>query len=157
MCAETAAMRLPVTATSIVPLMLFAGSITRPPRSTMSYCCAKADTHRKAIRPTLARMRCIINQSATEGSDMHRTKISRRRLFQTGGAVAAGLAAGPPTRADAPNPNVYTRIGVRPFINCTATLTINGGSLTFPEVIEAMEQAAHFHVNLEELMEKAGG
>jgi uncharacterized pyridoxal phosphate-dependent enzyme len=84
---------------------------------------------------------------------MHRTKISRRRLFQTGGAVAAGLAAGPPARADAPNPNVYTRIGVRPFINCTATLTINGGSLTFPEVIAAMEQAAHFHVDLDELME----
>ena len=45
---------------------------------------------------------------------------------------------------------------MRPFINCTATLTINGGSLTLPEVIAAMEQAAHFHVNLEELMEKAG-
>jgi L-seryl-tRNA(Ser) seleniumtransferase len=85
---------------------------------------------------------------------MHRTKISRRRLFQTGGAVAAGLAAGPQARADAPNPNVYTRIGVQPFINCTATLTINGGSLTFPEVIAAMEQAAHFHVDLDELMER---
>jgi len=79
--------------------------------------------------------------------------LSRRRLFQTGGAVAAGLAAGPPARAAALNPDVYTRIGVRPFINCTATLTINGGSLTFPEVISAMEQAAHFHVDLDELME----
>src|SRR5205807_4323399 len=37
-----------------------------------------------------------------------------------------------------------------------ATLTINGGSLMLPEVIEAMEQASHFHVNLEELMQKAG-
>jgi D-glucosaminate-6-phosphate ammonia-lyase len=79
--------------------------------------------------------------------------LSRRRLFQTGGAVAAGLAAGPGVRAAAPNPDVYTRIGVRPFINCTATLTINGGSLTFPEVIAAMEQAAHFHVDLDELMD----
>ena len=43
---------------------------------------------------------------------------------------------------------------MRPFINCTATLTINGGSLTFPEVIAAMEQAAHFHVDLDELMER---
>jgi L-seryl-tRNA(Ser) seleniumtransferase len=55
--------------------------------------------------------------------------------------------------AGAPAPDVYTRIGVRPFINCTATLTINGGSLTFPEVIAAMEQAAHYHVDLDELME----
>ena len=67
--------------------------------------------------------------------------------------MAAGLAAGTPVRAAAPSPDVYTRIGVRPFINCTATLTINGGSLTFPEVIAAMEQAAHFHVDLDELME----
>ena len=52
--------------------------------------------------------------------------------------------------------NVYTSLGVRPFINCTATFTINGGSLTLPEVIAAMEQAAHFHVNLDELMEKVG-
>jgi L-seryl-tRNA(Ser) seleniumtransferase len=52
--------------------------------------------------------------------------------------------------------NVFTVLGVRPFINCTATFTINGGSLMLPEVIEAMEQAAHFHVNLDELMEKVG-
>ncbi len=80
--------------------------------------------------------------------------FSRRKFFQTGGAVAAGLAAGPPARAAVPTADVYTRIGVRPFINCTATLTINGGSLTFPEVIAAMEQAAHFHVDLDELMER---
>ena len=83
--------------------------------------------------------------------------VSRRKLFQSGGTLAtglaAGLAAGPPARAAAPNPDVYRRIGVRPFINCTATLTINGGSLTLPEVIAAMEQAAHFHVDLDELME----
>ncbi|MGO9256405.1 MAG: aminotransferase class V-fold PLP-dependent enzyme [Bryobacteraceae bacterium] len=92
-------------------------------------------------------------------SNRSRAGLSRRRLFQTGGAIAAGLAAGPPAGISAPNPaapnsEVYTRIGVRPFINCTATLTINGGSLTFPEVIEAMEQAAHFHVDLDELMER---
>ena len=86
-------------------------------------------------------------------------RISRRRLFQSGGLLAAGAASLEPTAAAATanaTPEVYTRIGVRPFINCTATLTINGGSLTLPEVIAAMEQASHFHVNLEELMEKAG-
>lgn len=86
-------------------------------------------------------------------SNRVKSGFSRRRLFQTGGAVAAGLAAGQPARAGSPSPDVYTRIGVRPFINCTATLTINGGSLTFPEVIAAMEQAAHYYVDLDELME----
>jgi L-seryl-tRNA(Ser) seleniumtransferase len=85
--------------------------------------------------------------------------ISRRRLLQSGGLGAAAIIGREPAAAQAsgPSPEVYTRIGVRPFINCTATLTINGGSLTLPEVIAAMEQAAHFHVNLDELMEKAGG
>src|SRR5450432_3319565 len=87
-------------------------------------------------------------------------RISRRRLFQSSGLLAAG-AAGLEPAAAAPagsaTPEVYTRIGVRPFINCTATLTINGGSLMLPEVIAAMEQASHFHVNLDELMEKVGG
>ena len=89
-----------------------------------------------------------------------RNRISRRRLFQTGSAMAAGLAssASSPAAAAAtgggPSAEVYTRLGVHPFINCTATLTINGGSLTLPEVIASMEQAAHFHVDLDELMEK---
>jgi D-glucosaminate-6-phosphate ammonia-lyase len=86
-------------------------------------------------------------------------RISRRRLLQSGGLAAAGVAGGESAmgaEAPAQSPEIYTRIGVRPFINCTATLTINGGSLTLPEVIAAMEQAAHFHVNLDELMEKAG-
>src|SRR5690349_4529916 len=86
-------------------------------------------------------------------------RISRRRLLQSGSLAAAGVAAHEPglaAPAASPSPEVYTRIGVRPFINCTATLTVNGGSLTLPQVIDAMEQAAHFHVSLEELMDKAG-
>src|SRR5579872_4143122 len=89
-----------------------------------------------------------------------RMSVSRRDLFRKGGAVAAGLATGATTAGAAPTsgptPEVYTRIGVRPFINCTATLTINGGSRTLPEVISAIEQASHYHVNLDELMEKVG-
>src|SRR5215469_6714981 len=86
-------------------------------------------------------------------------RISRRRLLQSGSLTAAGIAARERAFAATPtppSPEVYTRIGVRPFINCTATLTVNGGSLMMPQVIDAMEQAAHFHVGLEELMEKAG-
>ena len=71
--------------------------------------------------------------------------------------MAAGLASAQPgNAAPAAGPEVYTRIGVRPFINCTATLTINGGSLMLDEVIAAVEQASHYHVNLDELMEKVG-
>jgi L-seryl-tRNA(Ser) seleniumtransferase len=85
--------------------------------------------------------------------------VSRRDLFLTGGAAgvlsAVPVSAAAPTRAEPP-PDVYTRLGVKPFINCTATLTINGGSRQLPEVIEAIEQAAHYHVDLDELMEGAG-
>src|SRR5258708_5827139 len=85
-----------------------------------------------------------------------RPGISRRGLLHTTGAITAGLAGAASSQgaATGPTPEVYTRLGVRPFINCTATLTINGGSLTLPEVIAAMEEASHFHVNLDELMDK---
>src|SRR5438094_2239591 len=83
--------------------------------------------------------------------------LSRRDIFNRAGvAAAAGLAGTPLSAAPArtTGPDVYTRIGVRPFINTTATLTINGGSQMLPEVISTIEQASHYHVNLDELMEK---
>ena len=49
-------------------------------------------------------------------------------------------------------PEVYTRVGGRPYINCTAIATIHGGSAQRPEVIEAIRQASYYHVNLDELM-----
>lgn len=51
---------------------------------------------------------------------------------------------------------VYTRLGVKPFINMTATYTINGGAPMLPEVKLAMDAASQWAVNLDELMEKAG-
>ena len=58
---------------------------------------------------------------------------SRRDVFRLGGLATAAAAAGglamPDAAAAAANPGtgpqVYTRIGVRPFINLTGTLTIN--------------------------------
>jgi seryl-tRNA(Sec) selenium transferase len=47
---------------------------------------------------------------------------------------------------------VYSSLGVKPFINCTSTYTINGGSAMLPEVIEAMSHASFYAVNLDELM-----
>lgn len=88
---------------------------------------------------------------------------SRRALFRSaflarlagffGGAAAAATTTQPSRGA---GPGVYRRLGVEPFINCTSTYTINGGSRQLPEVIAAIEQASHYHVNIDELMAKAG-
>jgi L-seryl-tRNA(Ser) seleniumtransferase len=85
-------------------------------------------------------------------------RLNRRDVFRSGGLIAAGLASGGAGCAApaATGPEVYTRIGVKPFINCTATYTINGGALMLPEVMAAMEQASHYAVNIDELMEKVG-
>jgi seryl-tRNA(Sec) selenium transferase len=81
-------------------------------------------------------------------------KLNRRQAIQgTSWAAVLGIA---PAAAPAatPGPAVYTRIGGKPFINLTATYTINGGALTRPEVKRAMEEASHWPVNLDELMAK---
>jgi uncharacterized pyridoxal phosphate-dependent enzyme len=84
-------------------------------------------------------------------------KLSRREIFQAGGmATAWSLLGGSPSIAKTDGTNIYTRIGVRPFINLTATYTINGGALSRPEVKQAMEEASHYPVNLDELMERVG-
>lgn len=87
--------------------------------------------------------------------------VSRRRWLGSASLVAALMADASATPAEAapvsePPPDVYTRVGAKPFINCTATVTINGGSRQLPEVIEAVEHAGHYHVNLDQLMEAAG-
>src|SRR5687767_3791660 len=91
------------------------------------------------------------------------SNLNRREVLRAAGiATAAGLTGRGAALADADTPpstngsNPYTKIGVRSFINLTATYTINGGTLTLPEVKKAMEEASHFSVNLDELMEKAG-
>ena len=86
---------------------------------------------------------------------------SRRDVFRAGPLTAAGfLAAAPASPAALPKrgdgPEVYTRLGVRPFINCTSTYTINGGSALLPEVVEAIRQASYYHVNIDELMVAVG-
>ena len=86
---------------------------------------------------------------------MQFSQWNRRRMIQAGGAAALGLAARPAAAATT-GENIYTRIGGRPFINLTATYTINGGALALPEVVQAMEEASHHPVNLDELMEKVG-
>jgi L-seryl-tRNA(Ser) seleniumtransferase len=69
-------------------------------------------------------------------------------------AARAAAAASLPVRGT--GPDIYSLFGVKPFINCTSTYTINGGSAMLPEVIEAMNSAAFYPVNFDELMEGAG-
>jgi L-seryl-tRNA(Ser) seleniumtransferase len=89
-------------------------------------------------------------------------KTTRRGWLQAGGIASASAlmsAAGATPVSEVheePPKDVYTQYGVEPFINCTATVTSNGGSRTLPEVIEAMRNAAHYHVNLDDLQEAAG-
>ena len=64
-----------------------------------------------------------------------KARPSRRALLQAGGTGAAALLGAPIVRRDADfrYPRIYTRIGVKPFINLTATYTINGGALMLPK------------------------
>lgn len=91
------------------------------------------------------------------------TNLNRRQMLLAG-AIAGGSLAGPriasaaaaslPVRGS--GPEIYSLFGVKPFINCTSTYTINGGSAMLPEVIEAMNNAAFYPVNFDELMDAAG-
>jgi L-seryl-tRNA(Ser) seleniumtransferase len=51
--------------------------------------------------------------------------------------------------------DIYERLGVRRLINARGTHTRLGGTLMRPEVLEAMQQAAHGYVVLDELQDKA--
>ena len=74
-----------------------------------------------------------------------RSTWSRRDVFRVGGmATAAGVIGGmPQLSTPSKGPDVYTRIGVRPFINLTGTFTINGGALELPEVRDACGSLRH--------------
>jgi uncharacterized pyridoxal phosphate-dependent enzyme len=52
--------------------------------------------------------------------------------------------------------NVYTRLGVRPFINARGTWTYLSGSLELPEVRQASSEASHYFVDMFELQAAAG-
>jgi uncharacterized pyridoxal phosphate-dependent enzyme len=52
--------------------------------------------------------------------------------------------------------NIYSRLGVKTVINCRGTWTYLSGSLQFPEVRAAQNEASHFFVNMVELQRAAG-
>src|SRR5580692_10413702 len=87
-------------------------------------------------------------------------RMTRRTLFQGGGALAAGLIPAGRGLAAAKalqlGPNLYESIGVTPLVNCRGTFTIITGSLTLPEVKHAMDEASRHYVHLDELMLAVG-
>src|SRR3984893_7892759 len=52
--------------------------------------------------------------------------------------------------------NVYARLGVKTIINCRGTWTYLSGSLEFPEVRQAQEEAARYFVNMIDLQRAVG-
>lgn len=89
-----------------------------------------------------------------------RTRMTRRGLFTHGGIAALLGAAGSGDPAQAAleiGPDLYRSIGVKPVINCKGTFTIMSGSLSLPEVKQAMFEASKHFVHIDELMEAVGG
>lgn len=74
------------------------------------------------------------------------SQITARNLYSQA-ASAVGLHQGQ---------NVYTRLGVKTIINCRGTWTYLSGSLEFPEVRQAAEEASKYFVNMLELQRAVG-
>jgi uncharacterized pyridoxal phosphate-dependent enzyme len=94
-------------------------------------------------------------------------KWSRRDLLMSSGAVAGvmtqvGAASAPasalamPTYTGIEKDNLFTRIGVKPLINGRGTYTIISGSRSLPEVKQAMFEASHYYVQMDEMMNGIG-
>src|SRR5512144_2926833 len=52
--------------------------------------------------------------------------------------------------------DIYSELGVRKIINGGATLTMLGGSLMPPEVLEAMTEASRYFIEIDDLQDKVG-
>jgi uncharacterized pyridoxal phosphate-dependent enzyme len=109
-----------------------------------------------------------------------KTRWSRREVLKQSGMISAiGAAtaisplaasavalAGPqsssltqhplPARQGSDTDNLFTHIGVRPIINAHGTFTIISGSRSLPQVKQAMFEASHYFVHLDELMDAVG-
>ncbi len=92
---------------------------------------------------------------------------SRRDLLKSSGMAAGALApvaaaAAPaaalalPARSGTEADNLFTRIGVRPLINGRGTYTIISGSRSLPQVKQAMFEASHYYVDMDEMMNGIG-
>ncbi|HTZ56936.1 MAG TPA: PLP-dependent transferase [Acidobacteriaceae bacterium] len=102
-----------------------------------------------------------------------RTKpLTRRSLLKSTGMLSAAAAAAPLSLSAAPMTgsgagmcpvndgtaadNLYTRIGIRPLLNARGTYTIISGSQSLPQVKQAMFEASHYYVQMDEMMAAVG-
>lgn len=93
-------------------------------------------------------------------------KWSRRDLLKSSSMAAGALT--PISVASAPamaetishtgtaTDNLFTRIGVRPILNARGTYTILSGSRSLPQVKQAMFEASHYYVQMDEMMDGVG-
>ena len=109
-------------------------------------------------------------------SFLRNARPSRRDVLKHSGmltAISAATAVSPFTAAAATaiaepekhaatalegldSDNLFTRIGVRPILNARGTFTIITGSRSLPQVKQAMMEASHYFVHLDELMPAVG-
>jgi uncharacterized pyridoxal phosphate-dependent enzyme len=89
--------------------------------------------------------------------------LDRRTILKWAGALPVfGCMAADAVRQSAiaavqgKTGNIYSRIGVRPFINARGTWTYLSGSLELPEVRAAKQEAARHFVDIFELQRAAG-
>src|SRR5215813_2373201 len=80
---------------------------------------------------------------------------SRRRVLRGAGLLGFVPFAKKSAGANS-SPGIYTRLGIRPVINCRGTHTVLGASKIWPELHEAMADASREYVMLEELHDKVG-
>lgn len=88
-------------------------------------------------------------------------KWSRRFFLGASGAAPLAAVAAPASPALTPltgheADNLFTRIGVRPIINGRGTYTIISGSRSLPQVKQAMFEASHYYVQMDEMMAGIG-
>ncbi|HEY1743554.1 MAG TPA: aminotransferase class V-fold PLP-dependent enzyme, partial [Granulicella sp.] len=96
-----------------------------------------------------------IAPSAANALSHHTAKVSPTKAsVAKAGQVLTGKDL-PYTDGDF-HDNLFTRIGVRPLINCRGTITAISGSTSLPEVKQAMYNASLYHVRMDEMMEAVG-
>ena len=98
---------------------------------------------------------------------MKNNELTRRSLLKSTGMLSAVAAAAPlslaaPASSESPvnsgtaEDNIYTRIGLRPIVNARGTFTIISGSQSLPQVKQAMFEASHYYVQMDEMMAAVG-
>ena len=71
-------------------------------------------------------------------------------------AAAQEIVAAAKTRQHSLGSNVYTRLGAKPFIMANIPFTFLSATLVWPEVRQAMDEAAHYFVDIVQLQRAVG-